>query len=243
MEENWLSRSELLLGKEKLAALKEKHILVVGLGGVGSFAAEMIARAGVGEMTIVDSDIVNPSNINRQLPALNSTIGEKKAQIMTRRLKDINSNLQLNVVDFYIKEETIAQLINKDYDYVVDAIDTLTPKMFLIYRSLQRELKIVSSMGAGGRIDPTKIHIDLLENSFNCNLAQKLRKRLSKLGASKKIPVVFSSEKINKKAMVPVEELNKKNMVGTIGYLPAVFGMFCASVVIRDLIGEFELDI
>ncbi|MEJ2259948.1 MAG: tRNA threonylcarbamoyladenosine dehydratase [Nitrosopumilaceae archaeon] len=241
MEEYWLSRTELLLGREKLALLKEKHVLVVGLGGVGSFAAEMIARAGIGKMTIVDSDIVNPSNINRQLPALNSTIGEKKAQIMTRRLKDINSNIELKLVDVYVREESIAQLINEHYDYVVDAIDTLTPKMFLIHRCLQEGLKIVSSMGAGGRMDPTKIHIDLLENSFNCSLAQKLRKRLGKLGVSKKFPVVFSSEKVDKNLMVPVEELNKKNIVGTISYLPAIFGMFCASVVIRDLIGEYEL--
>jgi tRNA A37 threonylcarbamoyladenosine dehydratase len=241
MHEDWLSRSGLLLGQEKLDFLKTKNVLVVGLGGVGSYAAETIARAGVGHMTIVDGDVVNLTNLNRQLPALRTNIGKKKAFVMAERLLDINPELELRVVDEYIREDAIKRILEPEYDYVLDAIDTLSPKVFLIYNTLHRGHKLVSSMGAGGKIDPTQIKIVPLTQSYNCRFAFIVRKKLSKLNAKKDFPVVFSPEQVDKSKVFEIEgEQNKKSVVGTISYMPAIFGMFCASVVIRDLIGEFS---
>jgi tRNA A37 threonylcarbamoyladenosine dehydratase len=241
MHENWLSRTNLLLGQEKLDILKTKNVLVVGLGGVGSYAAETIVRAGVGKMTIVDGDVVNLTNLNRQLPALHANIGKKKAQIMAERLVDINPALELTVVDEYIREEAIKEVLEPDFDYVLDAIDTLSPKVFLIYNTLLRGHKLVSSMGAGGKVDPTQVKIVPLTKSYNCKFAFIVRKKLSKLGAKKDYPVVFSSEQVDKSKVIEVEgEQNKKSIVGTISYMPAIFGLFCASVVLRDLTGDFS---
>jgi tRNA A37 threonylcarbamoyladenosine dehydratase len=242
MQEGWLSRTTLLLGEDKLKILKSKHVLVIGLGGVGAFAAEMIARAGVGKMTIVDGDVVNESNINRQLPALTSTIGKSKASLMKDRLLDINPQLDLDVFNEFLRQDLIEHRLSFSYDYVVDAIDTFSPKVFTIFNCLQNGHKIVSSMGAGGKVDPTQVKIARMKDSYNCKLAFKVRKRLGALKASKDFPVVFSTEPVDEKAMQPIEgELNKKTMVGTISYMPAIFGMFCASVVIRDLVGDLRL--
>ncbi|NJO92041.1 MAG: tRNA threonylcarbamoyladenosine dehydratase [Chloroflexia bacterium] len=242
MQEEWLIRTSLLLGDEKLEVLKSKHVLVIGLGGVGSFAAEMIARAGVGIMTIVDGDTIQPSNINRQLPAVASSVGMEKARWMENRLKDINPKLKLTVICEYLKDNRIDELLSHPYDYVVDAIDTFSPKVFTIYTCLQKGLKLVSSMGSGGRLDPSQVKIAKMKDSYNCKLAFKVRKKLSGLKADKTFPVVFSSELVDEKVVRLVEgEPNKKSMVGTISYMPAIFGMFCASVVIRDLIGEFKI--
>ncbi len=236
METNWLQRTELLLGKEAIEKLKSKHVLVVGLGGVGAYAAEMIARAGIGRMTIVDGDVINVTNINRQLPALNSKVGRPKTEIMAERLRDINPDIQLEVINAFVRDEFMVELLNKPYDYVVDAIDTLSPKVFLIYHSLQKGHKIVSSMGAGGKMDPAQLHIADISKSYNCKLAKAIRKRLHRMGIKSGFPVVFSTEEANPDAIVEVEdELNKKSMVGTISYMPALFGIFCASKVIRDL--------
>ena len=198
----------------KLGILKSKHVLVIGLGGVGAFAAEMIARAGIGKMTIVDGDVVNASNINRQLPALNSTIGKSKALLMKERLLDINPKLELDVFEEYLRRDLVEHRLSFSYDYVVDAIDTLSPKVFTILSCLNNGHKLISSMGAGGKIDPTQVKISRLKDSYNCKLAFKLRKRLGSLNAKKDFPVVFSSEMVNLDAMLPVEdELNKKTMV------------------------------
>lgn len=238
MEQNWLERTELLLGAEKVSQLKSKNVLVVGLGGVGAYAAEMICRAGIGKMTIVDGDTVNLTNINRQLPALKSTCNKAKADLMAERLKDINPDLNLKVINAFVKDDYMKEILGEDFDYVVDAIDTLSPKVFLIYHSLQRGLKIVSSMGAGGKIDPSKVEIARLDKSYNCNLARVIRKRLRKLDVKGKFPVVFSSELVNPDAVEIEESQNKKSNVGTISYMPALFGLHCASKVIRDLCEE-----
>jgi tRNA threonylcarbamoyladenosine dehydratase len=241
IHEDWLSRTNLLLGQEKLDILKTKNVLVVGLGGVGSYAAETIARAGVGKMTIIDGDVINITNLNRQLPALRANIGKKKAQIMAERIHDINPELDLTVIDEYIRQEAIKKILEPEFDYVLDAIDTLSPKVYLIYNTLLRGHKLVSSMGAGGKIDPTQIKIVPLTQSYNCKFAFIVRKKLSKIGAKKDFPVVFSSEPVDKSKVIEVEgEENKKSVVGTISYMPAIFGMFCASVVLRDLTGDFK---
>ncbi|WP_337771679.1 tRNA threonylcarbamoyladenosine dehydratase [Alistipes sp.] len=238
---NWLERTELLLGSEKLDLLRNAHVLVVGLGGVGAYAAEMIARAGVGRMTVADADTVNTTNINRQLVALHSTVGRPKAEVLAERLRDINPEIELSVVGKYIKdEETYILLDAARYDYVVDAIDTLSPKLALIAASLERGLPLVSSMGAGAKTDPTKLEIADISKTHHCPLAHMLRKRLHKIGIRKGFRAVFSPEPMREGAMILCEELNKKSNVGTISYIPALFGIGCASVVIRGLIGEPE---
>jgi tRNA A37 threonylcarbamoyladenosine dehydratase len=236
---HWLERTELLLGKEKLAKLKNSNVLVVGLGGVGAYAAEQLCRAGIGKMTIVDGDVVEESNRNRQLPALISTKGQPKAEILAKRFMDINPDLKLRVVNDFIRDEqTIELLKSEPFDYVVDAIDTLSPKVFLVYHALQLKLRIISSMGAGGKMDPSKIEITDIKKSHNCKLAKMMRKRLGRLGVKKGVKVVFSSEDIDEKAVRIEEGQNKKSTVGTISYMPPLFGGFIASAVIRDLIAE-----
>lgn len=233
----WLDRTRMLLGEEGLERLSKAHVLVVGLGGVGAYAAEMICRAGIGELTIVDGDVVHPTNRNRQLAALISTEGMPKAAVIASRLLDINPELKLNVIAEYIKDDRMIDILNHPYDYVVDAIDTLAPKVFLIFHSLQKNLRVVSSMGAGGKFDPSAIKIADISKSYNCTLARMLRKRLHKLGVHKGFKVVFSSEFHDKtKVCITEGEANKKTTVGTISYFPAIFGCFAASVVIRELL-------
>ena len=239
--DTWLERTELLLGEEKLARLKRAHVLIVGLGGVGAYAAEMVARAGVGTMTIADADAVNTTNINRQLVALHSTVGRQKADILAERLRDINPEIDLTVVNRYIRDEETYRLLDAArYDYVVDAIDTLSPKLALIAAALERGYPLVSSMGAGAKTDPTRMEIADISKTHHCPLAHMLRKRLHKIGIRSGFRAVFSPEPIREGAMILCEEQNKKSNVGTISYLPPLFGIGCASVVIRGLIGELE---
>ena len=237
----WLERTELLLGTEKLDILNRAHILVVGVGGVGAYAAEMIVRAGVGSITIADADKVSESNINRQLVALHSTIGREKCDILAERLKNINPELNITIVNRFIKDdETDALLDSAKFDYIVDAIDTLSPKLALIKGALDRGIPLVSSMGAGAKTDPTLMEIKDIAKTHHCPLAHMLRKRLHKIGIKRGFWAVFSPEPIREGAMILCEEQNKKSNVGTISYIPALFGIGCASVVVRDLIGEFR---
>ena len=239
--EGWLERTELLLGEEKLNTLRNANVLVVGVGGVGAYAAEMIVRAGVGRMTIADADKVSESNINRQLVALHSTIGREKCDILAERLRDINPELQLTIVNRFIKDsETDALLDSDKFDYVVDAIDTLSPKLALIKGSLDRGIPLVSSMGAGAKCDPTLMEIKDIAKTHHCPLAHMLRKRLHKIGIKRGFWAVFSPEPVREGAMILCEEQNKKSNVGTISYIPALFGIGCASVVIRSLVGEMS---
>jgi len=232
----WLSRSEMILGYEGLEKLKASNVLVVGLGGVGAFAAEMICRAGVGTMTIVDGDIVNSSNRNRQLAALTSTEGMAKAEVMGKRLLDINPGLKLTAIQEYIRDDRMIEILDHGFDYVVDAIDTLSPKIFLIYHSMHRKLPLVSSMGSGGKFDPTMIAISDISETTECPLARILRKRLHRLGIREGFTAVYSTETIDKTKVVPTSgEQNRASVVGTVSYMPAAFGIACASVVIRNL--------
>ncbi|MBO5717290.1 MAG: tRNA threonylcarbamoyladenosine dehydratase [Alistipes sp.] len=240
---NWLERTELLLGEEKLAMLRGANVLVVGVGGVGAYAAEMIVRSGVGRMTIADADKVSPSNINRQLVALHSTVGLEKCDILRDRLLDINPELKLNIVNRFIKDDETDALLDSDkFDYVVDAIDTLSPKLALIKGALDRGIPLVSSMGAGAKTDPTLMEIKDIAKTHHCPLAHMLRKRLHKIGIRRGFKAVFSPEPVREGAMILCEEQNKKSNVGTISYIPALFGIGCASVVIRGLVGELEGD-
>ncbi|MBR2073070.1 MAG: tRNA threonylcarbamoyladenosine dehydratase, partial [Alistipes sp.] len=220
MTDNWLERTTLLLGEEKLEQLRRAHVLVVGLGGVGAYAAEMIARAGVGRMTIADADTVSATNINRQLIALHSTIGREKSDLMAERLRDLNPDIVLTVINRFIKDdETDALLDSARFDFVVDAIDTLSPKLALIKGALDRGIPLVSSMGAGAKTDPTKMEICDISRTHHCPLAHMLRKRLHKIGIRKGFHAVFSPEPVREGAMILCEEQNKKSNTGTISYL------------------------
>jgi tRNA threonylcarbamoyladenosine dehydratase len=235
---DWLSRTELLLGADGLNKLKASNVLIVGLGGVGGYAAEMICRAGVGKMTIVDGDTLHSTNRNRQLLALKSTDGKAKALVMAERLKDINPGLDVTVINEYIRDERMTEILDSGFSYVVDAIDTLSPKVFLIYHAVMKKIPVVSSMGAGGKFDPTRITISNISETTDCSLARILRKRLHRLGIRGGVTAVYSSEAIDKSKVVPaIGEKNKASIVGTISYMPAAFGIACASVVIRDLAG------
>jgi tRNA A37 threonylcarbamoyladenosine dehydratase len=233
----------MILGTEGLKKLEASNVLIVGLGGVGAFAAEMISRAGVRSITIVDGDKVHSSNRNRQLPALSSTEGLPKAEVMGSRLADINPYLKLTVINEYIKDDRMIEILESGFDFVVDAIDTLSPKIFLIYHSLQRGYPVVSSMGAGGKFDPLRIRITDISETTNCNLARILRKKLHKLGVESGFTAVWSPEVVDKSKVVTLSGgQNKASVVGTISYMPALFGLECASVVIRHLAGIIDQD-
>lgn len=262
MESRWTERTTLLLGEEKMRRLAEAHVLVVGVGGVGAYAAEMLCRAGVGELTLVDADTIQPSNINRQLPALHSTIGRPKVDVLAERLRDINPDIRLHVLNKYVvapgegkepsatevKESqsviTIATLLDSFAEsssfwgsrFVVDAIDTIAPKCALIMEALRRGIPIISSMGAGAKSDITQIRFADLWDTYHCGLAKAVRTRLKKEGMRRPLPVVFSTEQADRSAVITVEgEQNKKSTAGTISYMPAVFGCYLAEYVIRKL--------
>ena len=233
----WLSRTKLLIGEQRLQKLIDSHVLIVGLGGVGSFAAEFIARAGVGQMTIVDGDIVDPSNRNRQLPALVSTHGLSKADIMETRLLDINPEIKLTVVKDFMQPERMEDLIKTRYSYVVDAIDSLTPKLRLLSLAYFNNQKIISSMGAGGKLDPTLVRVDDLSKTYHDKLAFYVRKRLKKFNIYEGIKCVFSPELNVPESLMYTDGSNfKKSAFGTISYLRSYFGGTTASVVIKDII-------
>jgi tRNA A37 threonylcarbamoyladenosine dehydratase len=240
MSKEWQERTRLLLGDEGFEKLNSSHVLVVGLGGVGGYVAEQLTRAGIGELTIVDGDVVSQSNMNRQLLALQSTQGKPKAEVMAARLRDINPDVKLHVVNQFMKDQALIDLISQPYDYVVDAIDTVSPKVFLLYYAVQNNQRIVSCMGAGGKMHPDKIEIADIDKSHHCHLAFYIRKKLHKLGIRTGIRVVFSPEPVNKSAVIEEESQNKASNVGTISYMPAAFGCFCASVVINGLLEKPE---
>ena len=235
--EDWKQRTRLLLGEEKSERLRQAHVLVVGVGGVGAYAAEMLCRAGVGRLTLVDADTVQPTNINRQLPALPSTLGQPQVEVLAARFRDINPEVALTVPPVFLKDENIPQLLDAvRYDFVVDAIDTLAPKCYLIAEALRRRIKIVSSMGAGAKSDITQIRFADIWDTYHCGLSKAVRKRLQKMGIRHKLPVVFSTEQADPKAVLLTDdERNKKSTCGTVSYMPAVFGCYLAEYVIRRL--------
>jgi len=234
----WMSRTQLLLGDESVEKLMASHVLVVGLGGVGGICAEMIARSGVGRMTIVDADTVDLSNGNRQIPAMHSTAGRLKAEVMAERLKDINPLLELTVRPFYMEKDKSAELLHSGkFDFVVDCIDTLSPKVSFLKDCVELGIPVVSSLGAGGKMDPSLVRVAQIEDTQECNLARYVRKRLHKLGVHKGITVVFSPEKVDQSKVIVTEKaFPKKSLIGTISYMPAIFGCYCASEVIRSLL-------
>jgi len=236
---SWLSRTKLLIGEAALLNLACSHVMVVGLGGVGSYAAEFIARSGVGKMTIIDGDVVDPTNRNRQLPALATNHGQSKALIMEERLKASNPELEIKVIREFINPEMVLQQLDEKPDYIIDAIDSITPKVTFIRLAHEKGLRVVSSMGAGAKLDPTRLKVVDISKTWNCPFAQQVRKYLKQHNIRKGIKVVFSPEQPIKESLMLTDGKNyKRSAYGTISYLPAVFGAVAASVVIRDLMNQ-----
>ncbi|WP_407482358.1 ThiF family adenylyltransferase [Elizabethkingia meningoseptica] len=240
MVDIWLERTELLIKEAGIERLKKSNVLIVGMGGVGSFAAEFIARSGVGNLTIVDGDTVDVTNINRQLPALHSTIGLDKVELMARRILDINPELNLTRINEFLNPERMEEIIQTgNFDYVLDCIDSVSPKLALIKAAKRHKIKIISCMGAGGKMDPSKVMVRDISKTRNCYLAKQVRKRLKKEGIHKGFRCVFSTELQREDSLKMTDGSNfKKSFYGTISYLPAIFGLYAASEVIRYLIEE-----
>ncbi|MBS1783704.1 MAG: tRNA threonylcarbamoyladenosine dehydratase [Bacteroidetes bacterium] len=235
---SWLSRTSLLIGEERVRLLSQKHVLVVGMGGVGSFAAEFIARSGVGKMTIIDGDVVDSTNRNRQLPALATNVGQSKAAIMDQRLREINPELELTTIATFIEPDRVEDCLTAKPDFIIDAIDSITPKVRFLVHSYGSNIPLVSSMGAGAKLDPTQLRVADISKTYNCPFAQQIRKNLKSHGIFKGITTVFSPEEIIKESLMHTDGKNyKKSAYGTISYLPATFGAVAASVAIRKLIG------
>ena len=236
---DWQERTAMLVGEEMLEHFRNSTVAVIGVGGVGGYAAEMIVRAGIGHLIIMDSDDVSLTNKNRQLLALDSTLGRPKCEVLAERLKDINPELDLTVIREYLEAEKAGEVLGgHKIDFLVDAIDTLSPKLHLIKYCMDNSIPLVSSMGAGAKFDATKVRIADVSKSFNCPLAYIVRKRLRHMGIRNGFKVVFSEELPDKDSIVPCEDRNKKSQVGTISYIPAVFGCACAQAVIQGLMSK-----
>lgn len=233
----WQERTRLLLGDEKCDRLARASVAVVGTGGVGAFAAEMLCRAGIGRLTLVDADTVEPTNINRQLPALHSLVGQPKAAILARRFADINPALRLDVRVHFLSPGDVPSLLDEGYDFIVDAIDTVAPKCALLAEAVRHGQAVVSSMGAGAKTDIAAIRQDDLWLTYHCGLAKAVRHNLARAGLKgHRLPVVFSTEQADRRAVKAVEgERNKKTTAGTVSYMPAAFGCYLAAYVIRHL--------
>ena len=238
MQSEWLQRTELLVKEEGIERLQSANILIVGLGGVGSFAAEFLVRSGIGNLTIVDGDTVDITNINRQLPALNSTIGKNKTDVVAERILDINPEINLKKINEFLEPERIEEILTQEkFDYVLDCIDSLSPKLALIITCKRKKIKLVSAMGAGGKTDPSKVMVRDISKTNNCFLAKQIRKKLKREQIHKGFRCVFSTEIQDENSLKMTDGSNyKKSFYGTISYMPAIFGLYAAAEVIRFLL-------
>ena len=238
MQKEWLERTELLIKEEGIKRLQSANILIVGLGGVGSFAAEFLVRSGIGNLTIVDGDTVDITNINRQLPALSSTIGKNKTDVVAERILDINPEINLKKINEFLEPERMEEILTQEkFDYVLDCIDSLSPKLALIITCKRKKIKLVSAMGAGGKTDPSKVMVRDISKTNNCFLAKQIRKKLKKEQIHKGFRCVFSTEIQDENSLKITDGSNyKKSFYGTISYMPAIFGLYAAAEVIRFLL-------
>nr|WP_315027435.1 tRNA threonylcarbamoyladenosine dehydratase [uncultured Chryseobacterium sp.] len=238
MDKYWLERTELLIKEDGLEKLNNATVLVVGLGGVGSFAAEFLARAGVGSMTIVDGDTVDITNVNRQLPALRSTVGKHKVEVVAERLLDINPDLTLTKINEFLNPERMDEVLDSaPFDYVLDCIDSVTPKLSLIISAKRKKIKVISSMGAGGKTDPSKVLVRDISKTEHCHLARQIRKRLKKVKIDKGVRCVFANDIQDEESLKMTDGTNyKRSFYGTISYMPAIFGLYAAAEVINHLV-------
>ncbi|MDE6338219.1 MAG: tRNA threonylcarbamoyladenosine dehydratase [Muribaculaceae bacterium] len=241
--EVWDARTRTLLGDRAVERLSKARVAVVGTGGVGGYAVEALARSGVGNMLIIDADEVAPSNLNRQLIALHSTLGKNKVEIFAERCKDINPEIKIEATAEFVTPENASELIGTDIDFVIDAIDTVAPKMAVIAHCLQNRIAIISSMGAGGRTDPAKIGYFDLSETREDGLARAVRQRMKKMGLRRNLKVVASTEAPHRNSVIELNERNKRSSFGTIITIPAIFGLYLANHVIMKLCGSSESDI
>lgn len=229
-------RSRLVFSDDGMRRLNNSHVLVAGVGGVGGFVAEALVRAGVGKLTLVDHDKVSASNKNRQIVALNSTVGQLKVDVMTDRLLDINPSCQIDKIAEFLSPESMPSLVGSGFDFVVDAIDSLNCKVALVEQAYIQRVPVVSSMGAGRRIDPSKIAITDISQTHGCGLARVMRQRLRKLGIKKGVPVIFSSELPKEPGPFEAIEGARGRVVnGTASYMPGIFGLMLAGLVVQRL--------
>jgi tRNA A37 threonylcarbamoyladenosine dehydratase len=231
-----LERSSLVFGEQGIERLSNSHVLVVGVGGVGGFVIEALARAGVGKITIVDHDIVSATNLNRQIIALHSTINLSKVTVMKERVGQINPECKINLLNKFLKAEDMEDLLAFDFDYVIDAIDSLNSKVKLVETAYKRNLKVISSMGAGRRVDPTKVSVTDFSKTHSCGLARQFRQRLIKRGIKKGIKAVFSTElPMPAGPMEKIDGARDRVINGTASYMPGIFGLILAGIVIKEL--------
>lgn len=236
--EQWDDRTRTLIGGDACRRLAEARVLVVGVGGVGGYAAEMLARSGVGHLTLIDADDVAPTNLNRQLIALRSTLGQPKTDLFARRFKDINPGVDVEPLRIFLNPENVDEILDRGFDYVIDAIDTVAPKTSLIAGCLRRGMRIISSMGAGGRLDPTKVGYADLWSTTEDGLARAVRQRLKKMGLRRPLKVVASSEAPRRRSVIDLDLPNKRSSYGTLPTIPSLFGIYLASHVIQKLIND-----
>lgn len=229
------SRTELLIGKEALDKLKHSKVAVFGVGGVGSFVAEGLTRAGVGRLVLVDNDVVSLTNLNRQLPATQKTLGRPKVEVMKERILEINPEAEVTIHQAFYLPETADELIRDDYDYMVDAVDTVTAKIDLIVQAKKRNIPIISCMGAGNKMDPTGFRVSDIYKTSVDPLAKVMRRELKKRGIDS-LKVVYSTEPPIK-PMESEEKSRKKQVPGSISFVPSVAGLIIAGEVVKDLIG------
>jgi tRNA A37 threonylcarbamoyladenosine dehydratase len=256
MAEGSCARTELLIGRAGVVRLAGAHVLVAGLGGVGGHAAEALGRAGVGTLTLVDHDVVAQSNLNRQVLALTSTLGRPKTAVMAERLHEINPELEVRVRAQFVDQRTAGEILASERPhFVADCIDTVGPKTTLIAACLEQGIPVVSSMGAGGRLDPTRVHVTRLNQTYGCGLARAVRRRLKALGLRPALTVVFSDEPVrgagldesNGAEAVKGPEgsgvfpespgIGSRAVTGTISFMPALFGLMVAGVILNRLLG------
>lgn len=242
MMEDWLGRTRLMFGESGMQGLTKASVLIVGVGGVGGAVAEMLVRSGIGHVTLVDSDCIQSSNINRQLIATHDVIGRSKAEVWASRLRSIHPQLDVHIRNEFLQEDNVDEILDeRPYDYVVDAIDTVTPKVMLLAACHQRALPVVSSMGSGGKTDPSQIRLADISKTNYCPLAKVVRTRLAKMGIKHGITCVYSTEPIDKRCVLEVSgERYKKTTTGTVSYMPNLFGCWLASHVIREIVKQTE---
>ena len=226
--ENQFQRTEILIGKENLEKLKQCRVAIFGIGGVGSYVAEGLVRAGVYKFILIDNDKIDITNINRQIHATHKTIGEYKVEEMKKRMQEINPNAEIKIIKEFVTENNIEEILNEKIDYIIDAIDTVKSKLEIIKKAKQKNIPIISSMGTANKLDPTKLEITDIYKTSICPLAKVIRKKLRQLEIND-LKIVYSTEK-------PLQIAEQKSNLGSISYVPSVAGLIIASEVVKDII-------
>lgn len=231
----WYERTSMLLGREAIAVLSKSSVIIFGIGGVGSFAAEAVARAGIGSITLVDNDTVSLTNLNRQLIALNSTLGRNKTDVMAERIKDINPLCNVNCINEFVLYDNIDSILSQKYSYCIDAVDTVTAKLAIIMKCRSLDIPVISSMGTGNKLNPQLLEITDIFKTSVCPLAKVMRKELRSRGVDR-LKVCFSKE-VPITPLATLENTGKRQTPGSVSFVPSVAGLMIGGEVIKDLTG------